>query len=108
MIQAHDVHHLVSNDIEHDPDLQHAPIFAVSTAFLDGIWSTHKQRVFSFGATARKTLGLQHHYLYLVMLFARVNLFVLSYEYLICRARADKFRQMECQYSIIELLISGT
>lgn len=30
----HDVHHLVTNHPEHDPDIQHMPIFAISPAFV--------------------------------------------------------------------------
>lgn len=34
----HDVHHLVTNHPEHDPDIQHMPFFAISDRFVGGDW----------------------------------------------------------------------
>ncbi|GAA5904008.1 hypothetical protein JCM8208_001761 [Rhodotorula glutinis] len=86
----HNVHHLVTNAPEHDPDIQHLPFFAISTRFLDGLRSTYYDRLLAFDAFAKKFLPHQHKLYYIVMSFARFNLFALSYGFLLSRWPARK------------------
>ncbi|BGO95081.1 hypothetical protein NBRC10512_006364 [Rhodotorula toruloides] len=79
----HNVHHLVTNAPEHDPDIQHLPFFAISTRFFDSIRSTYYNRILTFDAFARRFLPHQHKLYYLVMCFARFNLFALSYAFVL-------------------------
>ncbi|POY74178.1 hypothetical protein BMF94_2752 [Rhodotorula taiwanensis] len=81
----HNVHHLVTNAPEHDPDIQHLPFFAISTRFFDSIKSTYYDRLVAFDAFARFVLPYQHKLYYIVMCFARFNLFALSYSFLLTR-----------------------
>ncbi|GAA5984608.1 hypothetical protein JCM10908_003421 [Rhodotorula pacifica] len=81
----HNVHHLVTNAPEHDPDIQHLPFFAISTRFFDSIRSTYYDRLVAFDSFARFVLPYQHKLYYLVMCFARFNLFALSYTFLLTR-----------------------
>ncbi|GAA6030804.1 hypothetical protein JCM8097_008884 [Rhodosporidiobolus ruineniae] len=78
----HNVHHLVTNAPEHDPDIQHLPFFAITNKFFGSIRSTYYNRVLKFDAFARKFLPHQHKLYYLIMCFARFNLFALSYSFL--------------------------
>lgn len=114
----HDVHHLVTNHPEHDPDIQHMPIFAISSRFVTepkergkvrdaphaasqpaqktsdapiGLWSSYYRRVMYFDAAARFLLRFQHKLYYIVMALARFNLYALSYGFLATRARHDKW-----------------
>lgn len=93
----------MTNAPEHDPDIQHLPFFAISTRFFNSIRSTYYNRVLSFDAFARKVLPHQcvpsprprgcatadprrprrHKLYYLVMCFARFNLFALSYAFVL-------------------------
>ncbi|BGP03035.1 hypothetical protein NBRC10513v2_006760 [Rhodotorula toruloides] len=79
----HNVHHLVTNAPEHDPDIQHLPFFAISTRFFESIRSTYYNRILTFDAFARRFLPHQHKLYYLVMCFARFNLFALSYAFVL-------------------------
>jgi acyl-lipid Delta6-acetylenase / acyl-lipid (9-3)-desaturase len=36
--RSHNVHHICCNSIEHDPDIQHAPIFAVKYIIVYSCW----------------------------------------------------------------------
>ncbi|WFD23497.1 sphingolipid 8-(E)-desaturase [Malassezia equina] len=102
----HDVHHLVTNHPEHDPDIQHMPIFAISPRFLpskarpakhepQGLWSSYYRRVMPFDAAARFLLRHQHKLYFAIMAVARFNLYALSYSFLFLRARRDRWFYLE-------------
>lgn len=93
----HNVHHLVTNHPEHDPDIQHLPFFAISTRFLENIKSTYYQCVLPLDGAARFFLQYQHRLYFLVMCFARFNLYALSYGYLLGfrKGRSNRFRSLE-------------
>jgi delta8-fatty-acid desaturase len=104
----HDVHHLVTNHPEHDPDIQHMPFFAISPKFLVqtspsgkdsqasfGLWSSYYRRVLLFDAPARLFLKLQHKIYYIVMTLGRFNLYANSYTFLALKARRDKWFYIE-------------
>lgn len=55
----HNIHHLVTNHPEHDPDIQHIPFFAISTRFFGSLWSTYYKRVMAFDGFSRIMIGLQ-------------------------------------------------
>lgn len=55
----HNIHHLVTNHPEHDPDIQHIPFFAISTKFFSSLWSTYYKRVMAFDGFSRAMIGLQ-------------------------------------------------
>ncbi|MCO5613697.1 hypothetical protein L7F22_067975 [Adiantum nelumboides] len=100
----HDVHHLVTNHPEHDPDIQHMPFFAISPRFLVekspqadgahgkkettfGLWSSYYRRVLLFDAPSRVFLSVQHKIYYLVMSLGRFNLYANSYGFLLFKAK---------------------
>ncbi|KOS16323.1 delta 8-sphingolipid desaturase [Malassezia pachydermatis] len=96
----HDVHHLVTNHPEHDPDIQHMPIFAISPMFLPkvpkphgdepvGLYSSYYRRSMPFDAAARWLLRFQHKLYFIIMSVARFNLYALSYSFLLLRARRN-------------------
>ncbi|SAL95484.1 hypothetical protein [Absidia glauca] len=79
----HNVHHIVTNDPEHDPDIQHLPFLAITTRFFNNLYSSYYRRVMAFDAAAKVFVAHQHHLYYLVMAFGRFNLHVLSFTYLL-------------------------
>ncbi|KAF8807335.1 delta 8-sphingoloid desaturase protein [Phlegmacium glaucopus] len=85
-VQNHNVHHLVTNHPSHDPDIEHVPFFAISPAFLDSLWSSYYKRTMVFDRFAKLFLALQHRLFYVVMSFARFNLYGNSYTYLYRKA----------------------
>lgn len=87
----HDIHHLVTNHVEHDPDIQHMPFFAISPQFFRNLWSTYYKRVVAFDAPSRFLLAFQHRLYYIVLSLARFNLYALSYIWVFTKAKRDAF-----------------
>lgn len=79
----HNVHHLVTNDPVHDPDIQHLPFFCVSTRLFRNVFSTYYERHLWFDKLAEKLIPLQSYLYYPILCFGRFNLYRLSLEYLI-------------------------
>ncbi|KAL4751610.1 hypothetical protein BDW72DRAFT_90748 [Aspergillus terricola var. indicus] len=81
--RSHNVHHIVTNEPEHDPDIEHMPFFAISHRFFTNLRSTYYDRVMYFDAFSNFMLKYQHYLYYPILLFGRFNLYRLSWEYLI-------------------------
>lgn len=79
----HNVHHIVTNHPEHDPDIQHMPFFAVSTRLLHSLRSTYYDRIMTYDGVAKVMLKIQHWTYYPILCFGRFNLYVLSWEHLL-------------------------
>jgi len=79
----HNVHHIVTNSPEHDPDIEHMPFFAISHRFLSTLRSTYYERLMPYDAFAQVTLQYQQYLYYPLLMFGRFNLYRLSWEYLI-------------------------
>ncbi|KAI8849911.1 fatty acid desaturase, partial [Chytridium lagenaria] len=56
----HNVHHIVTNDPEHDPDIQHMPFIAVSVRFMENLYSTYYRRTLDFDSVAKFFIPFQH------------------------------------------------
>lgn len=78
----HNVHHIVTNHPEHDPDIQHLPFLAITNKFFNNVYSTYYKRVLPFDAASRFFIRYQHHLYYLILAFGRFNLHRLSFVYL--------------------------
>lgn len=79
----HNVHHIVTNSPEHDPDIEHMPFFAISHRFFDSLRSTYYDRIMTYDPFAKFFVKHQNYLYYIVLLFGRFNLYRLSWEYLI-------------------------
>ncbi|KAK7428665.1 hypothetical protein QQZ08_004759 [Neonectria magnoliae] len=79
----HNVHHIVTNAPEHDPDIEHMPLFAVSHRFLGSLRSTYYERVMGYNAVAKVLLRIQAWTYYPFLALGRFNLYVLSWDYLL-------------------------
>ncbi|KAF3763744.1 hypothetical protein M406DRAFT_51126 [Cryphonectria parasitica EP155] len=79
----HNVHHIVTNSPEHDPDIEHMPFFAISHRFLTGLRSTYYERIMTYDVFAKVMLRVQHYTYYFILLFGRFNLYRLSWVYLL-------------------------
>mmetsp|Transcript_19728 Transcript_19728/g.41220 ORF Transcript_19728/g.41220 Transcript_19728/m.41220 type:complete len:494 (-) Transcript_19728:74-1555(-) len=76
---SHNVHHVITNSVEHDPDIQHLPIFAVTKKIFRPFFSTFHNKVMSLDSAARALVSIQHYLYYPVMALARFNLYAQSY-----------------------------
>lgn len=91
---SHNVHHVVTNDPTHDPDIQHLPFLAVTEKFFDGVKSTYHKKEFKIDGAGRFFVSIQQYLYYIVMMFARFNLYVQSIKFLLINDRA-KYRKSE-------------
>ncbi|KAJ1913716.1 hypothetical protein IWQ60_009101 [Tieghemiomyces parasiticus] len=79
----HNVHHIVTNDAEHDPDIQHLPFFAVTTKLFRNLRSSYYGRVLRFDAVAALLIPVQHLLYIPILCFGRFNLYFLSVSHLL-------------------------
>lgn len=79
----HNVHHLITNDPVHDPDIQHLPFFAVSSRLFGNVYSTYYEKKLWFDAVAKKMVPIQEFLYYPLLAFGRFNLYRLSWTHLI-------------------------
>lgn len=79
----HNVHHIVTNSPEHDPDIEHIPFFAISHRFLDSLTSSFYERVMPYDAFAKFVIPYQAYLYYIILSFGRFNLYRLSWEHII-------------------------
>ncbi|KID95783.1 Fatty acid/sphingolipid desaturase, partial [Metarhizium majus ARSEF 297] len=86
----HNVHHIVTNSPEHDPDIQHMPFFAISSRFFSSLRSTYYDRVMKFDAAAQFFIKHQHYLYYPILLMGRFNLYRLAWLYLLDPAQAPR------------------
>lgn len=86
----HNVHHIVTNSPEHDPDIQHMPFFAISSRFFGSLRSTYYDRDMPFDAAARWFIKHQHYLYYPILLMGRFNLYRLAWSYLLDPKQAPR------------------
>jgi len=84
---THNAHHIACNSLDHDPDLQHIPVFAVSTKFFHSMTSSFYGRKLDFDPLARFLVSYQHYTFYPVMCVGRVNLFIQTFLLLFSRRK---------------------
>jgi delta8-fatty-acid desaturase len=84
---SHHVHHIKTNEPEHDPDIQHLPFLAVTPRFFQGLFSTYYNRLMDFDGVSRFFVAHQHRLYYLLLAFGRFNLHVMSFRYLLTSKR---------------------
>ncbi|XP_052193435.1 delta(8)-fatty-acid desaturase-like [Diospyros lotus] len=84
---THNAHHIACNSLDHDPDLQHLPLFAVSSTLFRSITSRFYGRKLTFDSAARFFVSYQHITFYPVMCIARANLFLQTFLLLFSKRR---------------------
>lgn len=81
--RSHNVHHIVTNSPEHDPDIEHLPLFAISHRFFTSLRSTYYDHIMQYDAFAKVLMKVQAYTYYPILSLARFNLMRLSWDYLI-------------------------
>lgn len=79
----HNVHHLVTNSPEHDPDIEYLPFFAITHRFFENLVSTYYERAMEYDAVAKFMILYQHYTYYPIMMVARFNLYRLGWIYIL-------------------------
>lgn len=79
--RSHNTHHVCTNSIEQDPDIQHLPVIALDSQMFKGFFSTYHSKIFRplvLDPLARFFVCNQHRLYYPIMALARVNLYIQS------------------------------
>ncbi|OAA74859.1 delta 8-(E)-sphingolipid desaturase [Akanthomyces lecanii RCEF 1005] len=83
---SHNVHHLITNQPEHDPDIQNVPLFATCPSFFSSLRSTYYDFTFVWDKAAEVLVPWQKYTYYPVMGIARFNLYLLSWIHVLCKS----------------------
>ncbi|KAF2815989.1 delta 8-(E)-sphingolipid desaturase [Mytilinidion resinicola] len=86
---SHNVHHLITNMPEHDPDLQNVPLFANGPSYFRDMLSTFYNFTFPWDAAADFLVPYQKYTYYPIMGVARFNLYLLSWLHLMSPRAAN-------------------
>nr|ADC34632.1 delta-8 sphingolipid desaturase [Primula auricula] len=84
---THNAHHIACNSLDYDPDLQHLPVFAVSTTLFRNITSVFYGRELTFDFIPKLFVSYQHFSFYPVMAVGRINLFIQTFLLLFSRRK---------------------
>jgi len=87
--KSHNVHHIVCNSIENDPDNQHLPVFAPDQEYFGQFFSSFHQKYFIFDILSKKLVSYQHLLFYPIMMVARFNLYFQSIRFLISKEKIN-------------------
>ncbi|KAL5340993.1 fatty acid desaturase-domain-containing protein [Aspergillus crustosus] len=79
----HNVHHIVTNSPENDPDVEYLPFLALSHRFFASLRSSYYEHLMEFDYVAKLGVQIQHYAYYPLMLFGRFNLYRLAWSYLL-------------------------
>merc|ERR1711968_121612 len=93
---SHNVHHIVCNSIENDPDIQHAPLFSVTEGIFGKFWSTFHQKYVATDWFMKQLVAHQHILFYPIMMLARFNLYIQSWVLLLGKeGKHNEYRMLE-------------
>lgn len=81
--RSHNVHHIVTNSTEHDPDIQLLPFFAVSHKYFKSLFSTYHSNTILFDKASEFLVPYQHYLYYPVLCLGRFNLYIQSWVFLL-------------------------
>lgn len=104
--RSHNVHHVVCNSIENDPDIQHMPVLAVTPEIMKKpFWSSYHDKVIYVDAVARFFIRHQHWLFIPIMMLARFNLYLQSWLLLLTTNNKESMVMYYRTHETISLLV---
>ncbi|KAK9826821.1 hypothetical protein WJX81_004156 [Elliptochloris bilobata] len=91
----HNVHHCTPNSSDHDPDIQHMPLFSLSNKVFTGIYSSYYKATLMVDALSKRFISYQHFTFLPVLLVARFGFYIMSSIHLISRTRPSIYKPVE-------------
>ena len=88
--RSHNAHHVVTNSVNCDPDIQHLPVFAITDKFFKPVISAYHDKTFSFDRISKFFVSHQHLLYYAIMGVARFNLYAQSFIHVLTRCTGRK------------------
>jgi len=104
--RSHNNHHVTCNNVQHDADIQHLPVFAVTEKYFGSVFSEYHGRVLPFDAVSRVLVKWQHWLYYPVMALARFNLYLQSIIHM-CGSRRMDYRKTEITTEVLFFVWMG-
>ena len=97
----HNNHHVNTNSIENDPNIQHLPLLATSTRILKGFYDRYHQKQVSIDSLTKQIISSQHLFVYPLILLGRFNLYFQQIMFMYTRYDKHNFWRTEmCGFSI--------
>mmetsp|Transcript_20912 Transcript_20912/g.34514 ORF Transcript_20912/g.34514 Transcript_20912/m.34514 type:complete len:579 (+) Transcript_20912:48-1784(+) len=80
----HNTHHVVCNAVEHDPNIQHMPMLAITEKIFEQprFWDSYHRKWVGMDTLARFLVSYQHFFFYPLMAVARINLYAQGFIYI--------------------------
>jgi len=102
----HNTHHVVCNAIEHDPNIQHMPMLAITSKIFERarFWDSYHHKWVGMDDAAHLLISYQHLFFYPLMALGRWNLYVQGLIYLINQHDKTHFRKTELAGTAIYFL----
>lgn len=93
----HNTHHVVCNAVEHDPNIQHMPMLAITDKIFEkpGFYDTYHKKVVGMDWLARLLVSYQHIFFYPLMAFGRINLYIQGFLYILTGADRHNYPKTE-------------
>jgi delta8-fatty-acid desaturase len=93
----HNTHHVVCNAIEHDPNVQHMPMLAITDKIFRRarFWDTYHRKWVGMDDVAHFLVSYQHIFFYPLMALGRWNLYAQGLIYLITQHDKTHYRKTE-------------
>jgi delta8-fatty-acid desaturase len=92
----HNTHHVVCNAVEHDPNISHMPMIAITPKIFETtFYHTYHAKQIAMDFIARTLVSYQHWFFYPVMAVGRVNLYIMSLKYLLLEPDKAIYRKTE-------------
>lgn len=99
--RSHNVHHVVCNSVENDPDNQHLPAMAVDAKYFGKFFSSYHKRWFVTDDFARRLVSNQHILYYPFMAIARLNLYAEGFKLLVFSGEKVEHKKLEISCLIL-------
>ena len=93
--RTHNIHHIYTNSIEWDPDVQHQPFQAVDSKMLSGYYSYYHKHWFNFDKVAQIFVRLQTFLFFPIMGLARNFLIAHSWIQMFDKSATVQYRKQE-------------
>lgn len=89
----HQTHHVVTNHVEHDPDIQLMPFVAVTSKYFKGVYSSFHERKLSFNGFAQQMVKIQHILGYIYIPIFKLALYLFAPLFLIFNPRSRNMKK---------------
>ena len=98
---SHETHHVTTNVISHDPDIQQLPVLAITKKMIQnipgkgvGFWSSYWNSFFRFDRLGQLFVSYQHILFLPITTVARINLHAMAIIYTVFHRRSKGFNQL--------------